>query len=162
MVSCLDLALILEDFVNTALLIKLACLGALLGIGKAYASKPPASELDKYFKAYADDPKLAKAVGMVESNLNPNALGDGGKAFGVMQIWYPTAQGHGYSGPSYGLFNPDVNIYYATKELNHLVRRYGMDKGIMGYNVGETKLRKGISNPTYLNKVLTQYGRITI
>jgi len=147
---------------KTEPLIKLAFLAALLGVSKTFPSKAYATEFDGYFKMYADDPKLAKAIGLVESDLNPDALGDDGKAFGVMQIWLPTAQGHGYSGPSYGLFDPEVNIYYATKELNHLVQTYGRDKGIMGYNIGETKLRKGGSNPSYLNKVLDNYWRVSV
>lgn len=146
------------------LIIKLAFLAALLGIGgKAYASKPKGTaEFDSTFRLYADDPKLAKAVCMVESSLNPNAMGDQGRAFGLMQIWYPTAQGHGYTGTPYGLLDPEVNIYYATRELNHLVKTYGFDKGIMGYNIGETRLRKGGSNTEYLNKVLRYYGKVTV
>jgi len=147
---------------KTELLIKVALLAALLGVSKVLPQKAYASDFDGYFKMYADDPRLAKAIGMVESSLNPNASGDAGKAFGLMQIWYATAQGHGYTGPSYGLFDPEINIYYATQELNHLVKTYGRDKGIMGYNIGETKLRKGGSNPDYLNKVLSNYGRVTI
>lgn len=144
--------------------IKLALLGLLLVLGgKVYAGKPKLlNAFDPIFRDYADNPKLAKAVAMVESSLNPNAMGDQGRAFGLMQIWYPTAQGHGYAGTPYGLLDPEVNIYYATRELNHLVSKYGLERGVMGYNVGETKLRKGITNPTYLNKVLKFYEGVTV
>lgn len=125
-------------------------------------SKAYGSQYDGLFKKYASNPRLAKAIGVVESDLRADAMGDQGKAFGIMQIWYSTAQGHGYTGGSYGLLDPATNIYYATRELNHLVDAYGFEKGIMGYNVGETKLRKGISNPAYLNKVLYHYGRVTV
>jgi len=117
---------------------------------------------DEFFKRYAADPKLAKAVCMVESNLNPSAIGDAGKAFGLMQIWYPTAQGHGYEGVPYGLLEPEVNIYYATRELNHLTETYGTYKGIMGYNIGETQLRKGKIKQVYFDKVQKALAKVTI
>jgi len=99
---------------------------------------------------------------MVESNLNPSAIGDAGKAFGLMQIWYPTAQGHGYEGVPYGLLEPEVNIYYATRELNHLTETYGTYKGIMGYNIGETQLRKGKIKQVYFDKVQKALAKVTI
>lgn len=145
---------------NLAIIIPaLLLLAAFSGIAGA---KGNGATFDPLFRSYADDPKLAKAVGMVESSLNPGAMGDGGRAYGIMQIWLPTAQGHGYIGTPYGLLDPATNIYYATRELNHLVESYGFERGIMGYNIGETKLRKGVSNPAYLDKVLKHYGRITV
>lgn len=125
-------------------------------------SQPKKVDFDPLFRKYANNPRLAKAVAVVESSLNPYALGDQGRAFGLMQIWYPTAQGHGYIGAPSGLFDPATNIYYATRELNHLTSAYGFERGIMGYNIGETRLRKGGSNIVYLNKVLKEYGRVTI
>lgn len=146
------------------LLLKIALLAAILGIGgKVYAGgKTGKTEFDPLFRDYADNPRLAKAVALQESSLNPNAMGDGGRAFGLMQIWYPTAQGHGYSGAPYGLLDPAVNIYYATRELNHLVSRYGFDRGVMGYNIGETRLRKGGSNTEYLRRVKKFYEGVTV
>jgi soluble lytic murein transglycosylase-like protein len=131
---------------------------------KVYGAGRPSDphEFDEYFKRYATYPKIAKAVCRVESYFNPNAVGDRGKAFGLMQIWYPTAQGHGYGGPPYGLLDPEVNIYYATKELNHLIEKYGTYKGIMGYNIGETQLRKGKTNQAYFDKVQDALREITV
>lgn len=132
--------------------------GGLLAVPK----KAYSQEFDTFFKKYANNPRLAKAIAIVESNLNPNALGDDGRAFGLMQIWYSTAQGHGYAGSPSGLFNPEANIFYATRELNYLVDAYGFDRGVMGYNIGETRLRKGGSNTEYLSKVLKYYGGVTV
>ena len=131
--------------------------GALLIPRKAYPQT-----YDPLFRKHTNNPRLAKAVGVVESSLNPNAMGDQGRAYGLMQIWYSTAQGHGYGGSPNGLLRPETNILYATRELNHLVSAYGFERGIMGYNIGETKLRKGGSNIAYLNKVLKEYGRVTV
>ena len=36
--------------------------------------------------------KLLLAIMLVESNLNPNAIGDGGKAYGILQIHEPYLQ----------------------------------------------------------------------
>jgi len=117
---------------------------------------------DDLFRKYANNPRLAKTIGIVESDLNPDAIGDQGRAFGLMQIWHSTAKGHGYTGGAYGLLDPEKNVYYATCELNHLVSVYGFYRGIMGYNLGETRLRKGASNNAYLNKVLKYYGGVTL
>lgn len=139
----------------------LALLG-LLGFSLAKPKSAYTQDFDPLFRKYADDPRLAKAVAVIESSLKPDAVGDDGRAFGLMQIWYTTAQGHGYGGASYGLLDPETNIYYATKELNHLVKTYGFDRGIMGYNIGETRLRKGGSNPAYLSKVLKVYAAMEV
>lgn len=145
-------------------IVPLALLAILFKLtGKAYAGSPKdVHAFDHLFKRYADDPLIAKAVCKVESDLDRSAIGDQGKAFGLMQIWYPTARGHGYTGTPYGLLDPEVNIYYATRELNHLVNRYGTYKGIMGYNIGETQLRKGKTNTVYYNKVQKALGEVTL
>jgi soluble lytic murein transglycosylase-like protein len=149
---------------STDLIIKLALLGILLKItGEVYTGRPKEQgAFDHLFKRYADNPLIAKAVCKVESNINPSAIGDAGKAFGLMQIWYPTAKGHGYAGTPYGLLDPEINIYYATRELNHLLRKYGNYKGIMGYNIGETQLRKGKTQTVYYNKVQKALGEVTL
>lgn len=124
--------------------------------------KKTSEAYDDLFKRYAHNPRLAKAVAIVESGLDPGAVGDNGKAFGLMQLWFETARGWGYEGGPHGLLNPETNIYYATKELNHLIGHYGLNRGIMGYNLGETRLKKGGLNIDYLNRVLREYGRVTI
>jgi soluble lytic murein transglycosylase-like protein len=143
---------------NTAMLL----IGAVALLSGLKPGPKTSGAYDDLFRKYADNPRLAKAVSMVESSLNPGAIGDNGRAFGLMQIWLSTAQGHGYSGGGYGLLDPETNIYWATRELNHLVSKYGFSRGIMGYNIGETRLRKGGSNHEYFQKVLTQYGRVKV
>jgi len=149
---------------SNILIALLGILAVLAGVArKVYTTKPSdPHEFDVFFKRYATEPRIAKAVCQVESSFNPNAVGDAGKAFGLMQIWHATAQGHGYDGPPYGLLDPEVNIYYATRELNHLIETYGTYKGIMGYNIGETQLRKGAIKQEYFDKVQKALNEVTL
>ena len=150
---------------NKAQLFVILALLALImkSVDTVFTGKPASTNaFDYLFVRHSKYPKIAKAVAMVESDLNPSAIGDAGKAFGLMQIWYPTAQGHGYEGVPYGLLEPEVNIYYATKELDHLLDTYGTYKGIMGFNIGETQLRKGKIQQEYFNKVQAKLGQVTL
>jgi len=147
---------------TTEILIGLAALGVSLLGKKKEEPKLTKDSFDSFFYMYADDPRLAKAVAKVESDLNPGALGDQGKAFGLMQIWYPTAQGYGYEGEPYGLLDPETNIKIATRFLNHMVSKYGRQKGTMAYNLGETKIRKGVTHYAYLEKVEKAYQEVRI
>lgn len=108
---------------------------------------------DHLFRTYSKYPDIAKAICRVESNYNPDAVGDSGRAHGLMQIWLPTAEGYGFEGNSADLMQPDVNIKYASRFLDDMIDKYGRDKGIMAYNLGETKIRRGVTMPSYLNKV---------
>jgi len=145
------------------LFIVLALLALIMkSVDAVFTGKPASNTFDPLFVRHSKNPKIAKAVAMVESDLNPSAIGDAGKAFGLMQIWYPTAQGHGYEGVPYGLLEPEVNIFYASKELDHLIETYGTYKGIMGYNIGETQLRKGAIKQEYFDKVQAKLGQLTL
>jgi len=145
------------------LFIVLALLALIMkSVNAVYTGRTTPNAFDYLFVRHSKNPKIAKAVAMVESDLNPSAIGDAGKAFGLMQIWYPTAQGHGYEGVPYGLLEPEVNIFYATKELDHLIETYGTYKGIMGYNIGETQLRKGAIKQEYFDKVQAKLGQLTL
>lgn len=78
------------------------------------------------------DPKLALAVAQHESGFNPNAKGDGGKSFGLFQI-YTTAH------PDYkGGFDPQKNAEYGIKFIKNLLSKYGGDvyKALRAYNGG--------------------------
>jgi len=115
-------------------------------------TKGPAT-WDHLFMGYSKYPDIAKAICRVESNFKPDAVGDSGRAHGLMQIWLPTAKGYGFEGVSGELMNPDSNIQYACKFIDHMIDKYGVEKGVMAYNLGETKIRKGYTVPEYLGKV---------
>ena len=59
----------------------------------------------------------------VESNGNTHAIGDGGKARGLTQIWVSTANDYGDVTPEQ-LHLPETNISYAFKHFHHLLQKY--------------------------------------
>ena len=78
------------------------------------------------------DPKLALAIAQHESGFNPNARGDGGKSYGLFQI-YTTAH------PDYkGGFDPQKNAEYGIRFIKNLLNKYGGDvyKALRAYNGG--------------------------
>lgn len=102
------------------------------------------------------DPQLALAVAQHESGFNPNAKGDGGKSFGLFQI-YTTAH------PDYkGGFDPRENARYGIKFLKGLLAKYNGDirTALRAYNGGAG----GINLPQtakYADTVLGIYSKNT-
>lgn len=102
------------------------------------------------------DPQLALAVAQHESGFNPNAKGDGGKSFGLFQI-YTTAH------PDYkGGFDPRENARYGIKFLKGLLAKYNGDirTALRAYNGGAG----GINLPQtakYADTVLGIYNKNT-
>ena len=58
-----------------------------------------------------------------ESRGDPTAIGDGGKARGLTQIWVSTAQEYGEVTAS-DLHRPETNISFAFQHFHHLLKRY--------------------------------------
>jgi hypothetical protein len=58
-----------------------------------------------------------------ESRGNPAAVGDGGKARGLTQIWVSTAQQYGKVTAA-ELHQPETNISYAFQHFHHLLKKY--------------------------------------
>lgn len=111
--------------------------------------------------AYANqvglNPNLALAVAKQESGFNPNAIGDGGKSFGIYQI-------HSPSHPDYkGGTNVDANIKYGIDMLKRLSDQYNgdVDKILWAYNAGAGNLQKGIlpaSTKNYISSIKSMMG----
>ena len=59
----------------------------------------------------------------VESKGNSDAVGDGGKARGLTQIWVSTAKEYGNVTPEQ-LQQPETNISFAFKHFQHLLQKY--------------------------------------
>ncbi len=59
----------------------------------------------------------------VESKGNTHAVGDGGKARGVTQIWVSTAQDYG-DVTAEQLPRPGTNISFAFKHFHHLLKKF--------------------------------------
>ncbi len=90
--------------------------------GGSYHRRPGSiSAFDDLFKRYAGsspyDWRMLAAIAKVESDFNPNDESWAG-AKGLMQIMPGTARGYGFNPAE--LFDPDVNVRAAVKELNVL------------------------------------------
>ncbi len=119
---------------------------------------PGSNKYDSLFIKHSRYPKVAKAVCYVESFFDPNAVGDGGRAHGLMQIWMPTANSVGFLGSSKQLMHPETNIKFGCAYLDFMIGKYGKTRGIMGYNLGETRINQGKANYDYYNRVVSKMG----
>lgn len=99
-------------------------------------------------KANGVPPMLAVAVARKESNLNPDAIGDGdlegGASLGLFQLRPATAKMLGVD-PS----DPVQNITGGVKYLKQLSDQYGGDvtKALMAYNGGPEHIERGDVSP---------------
>ena len=124
---------------------------------KQSAPKTVQEKIVAYANQVGLDPNLALAVAKQESGFNPNAIGDGGKSFGLFQI-------HSPSHPDYkGGTNIDANIKYGVNLLKNLFTRYGGDikKTLWAYNAGAGNVEKGIlpaSTKNYINNITASMG----
>ncbi len=102
------------------------------------------------------DWKLIKAVAKHESNENSNAIGDNGKAIGLMQLWYF------HWGPytREEMFDLDHNVERGSIFLAYLVNKYGTEAGIQMFNTGEQGYLNGVRVPAYLASVMSNYETI--
>lgn len=119
--------------------------------------------LDELYKKWAEvtglDWKLIKAIAITESSEDPNAIGDSGNSYGLMQI--QNSIGDYYAGRTdQDLLEPDVNVQIGSFFLYDMILKYGYEGGIQAYNLGETKYRAGYRSPSYLNRVLNNLGSL--
>jgi hypothetical protein len=79
----------------------------------------------------------------VESNGNTHAVGDGGKARGLTQIWVSTANDYGDVTPEQ-LHLPETNISYAFKHFHSLLKKYrgNLALALYAWNRGAGKVDK--------------------
>lgn len=98
------------------------------------------------------DPAIALAIAQQESGFNPNAVGDGGKSFGLFQI-------HSDFHPDYkGGTDPEANARYGLTLFKRLLDANGgsVNKAIWAYNAGQGNVNKGIlpaSTQQYINNI---------
>lgn len=121
-----------------------------------YPSDPT---LDEMFQMagvrYNIDWKLIKAVAIVESRLDPNAIGDHKRSVGIMQVSIGLAQF--YDLKRGDLFNPYINIHIGASHLSYLIQKYGLKKGIRIYNAGERRFFSGRYSNDYYHAVIRNY-----
>lgn len=98
------------------------------------------------------DPAIMLSIAQQESGFNPNAIGDGGKSFGLFQI-------HSSSHPDYkGGTDPEANARYATRLFKGLLKQNNgsVNRALWAYNAGQGNVNKGIlpaSTRQYINNI---------
>lgn len=137
----------------------------------------PIGDFDALFQKHGAehqvDWRLMKAIGIVESHLNPRAENPDGLSAGIMQLhcapaftpscrnrlnipnWPPTARAR--------LYEPDYNISIGTQVIAWNIRRYGLTRGIAAYNnwsARHTPRDRLFPNQFYVDKVLLAYRRL--
>ena len=106
------------------------------------------------------DPNLILALKQVESAHNPNAIGDQGRSFGLMQIQYTTAKGLGFEGKPRDLLDPYTNMKWGCTYLSKMYERTGGDilQTLRAYNMGPRALKIPYNgdweNHSYVSKIL--------
>lgn len=103
-------------------------------------------------------PNVLSSLCFVESSHNIEAIhyDDGGSnSVGVCQIKLTTAQQLGFQGTEEELMDPNNNIFYAAKYLQHQYKRYNynIEKAVIAYNQGSAG---NLKQTTYSKKVLAK------
>jgi soluble lytic murein transglycosylase-like protein len=110
----------------------------------------PATEYDAFIEAVAREnglaPELVKAVALVESGFNPDAVSPKG-AQGIMQLMPATARRYGVR----NAFDPLENLRAGTMHLKSLVDEFGGDVklALAAYNAGSGAVRRHGGVPAY-------------
>lgn len=104
------------------------------------------------------DPRILQAIGMVESNQNPNARSPAG-ATGVMQLMPATAKAFGVTNP----LDPAQNIHGGAAALAEDLTRYKGNLGLAlgAYNGGPKAIDSNRIRPEtagYVTKVLDRFA----
>jgi hypothetical protein len=143
---------------------------SLLGYGKqsnqeASTSSPSNKSIPANSSAYDDEiSKALKANGLddsyknyikgiiaQESSFNPKAIGDGGKAVGLVQSHEGFAKDYGIADRN----DPVQSINGAVKAFAENVNRFGsVEKAIAAHNAGAEGVANGVNNQSYVNDVL--------
>ncbi len=126
---------------------------------------------EKWGQRYGVDPKLLKALAIVESSEQPNAKNPADPSFGLMQILCvndgldnPCKNKfniEGWEGATPNrLFNPDFNVSLGAQIIAWNVRTYGFKRGIATYNRWASRKDPAdgpFGNQRYVDKVLREY-----
>jgi len=135
------------------------------------------SPLDQIYQSYATqhgvDWRLLKAIAIVESGENTEAVNPNDPSYGLMQVLCTDttnpARGcgnklnvQGWPPPSKEwLFDPEYNVHIAAQILRWNLDTYGMPKGIAVYNSWSARHDPQMgpfTNQDYVNKVLREWN----
>ena len=126
------------------------------------------NNFDRIFKKY-DTKKvkanLLKAVAIVESGLNPDAVNLNDPSFGLMQILFTGSNKLFVNGwetaSAKKLLEPGFNVYIGAQILNWNIEKYGFFRGIICYN--NWSARSGVvpyKSLIYFLKIYSVYLRL--
>jgi soluble lytic murein transglycosylase-like protein len=125
----------------------------------------------RYGSIYNIDWKLIKAIAIVESSENPNAVNPNDPSVGLMQVlcqgwpdsctntlyldgWPPTDPKQ--------LLDPEYNVKIGAGILADNIGKYGVRKGVAVYNSNKARYEsEPFNNQSYLDKVMLKYGELT-
>lgn len=111
---------------------------------------------------YNLDPALIAAVIQMESGFNPEAIGDAGKSFGLMQLH---VQGAGAGHMPSELLRVEVNVDLGASYLRHNLDAFDGDLSlaISAHNQGTHGAQeRGIINQGYVDGVLAAYQHFKV
>lgn len=112
--------------------------------------------VDDYLQQAAQDNGVPYSVlndiAIVESDKNPNSIGDNGTSFGVFQLHQGGGQGDGYTQAQ--LLNPQINVQLGSKPIAAAYKQ-GQKAGLVGFPlVAYSATNSG--HPGYLGVAGTQ------
>lgn len=122
------------------------------GVSANTNAKDIQSMIVRIAKEEGVDPAIMLAIAQQESGFNPNAVGDGGKSFGLFQI-YSSAH------PDYkGGTDPEANTRYATRLFKGLLSQNNgsVNRALWAYNAGQGNVNRGVlpsSTRQYINNI---------
>ncbi len=114
-------------------------------IYKRVSSRPYDHIIREKALKYGIDPKLVRAIIMVESGFNPRAVSRKG-AKGLMQLMPETARRYGVR----NIFDPEENIEAGVRHLRELIDRFGdVRLAVAAYNAGPKAVERYRGIPPY-------------
>lgn len=153
-------------------------LGVLIGLGahiKDMGAATVKQDFDDLFKKWGlrhgVEWTLLKALAIVESSLNPNAVNPSDPSHGIMQIFCDAVcqtcpcrnklnvAGWENATPE-RLFDPDFNIMIGAQIIKWNIDTYGFKRGIATYNAWSARLDPidgPFRNQAYVDKVLREW-----
>ncbi len=112
---------------------------------KKVSSRPYDHIIREKALKYGVDPKLIRAIIMVESGFNPRAVSRKG-AKGLMQLMPETARRYGVR----NIFDPEENIEAGVRHLRELIDRFGdVRLAVAAYNAGPKAVERYRGIPPY-------------
>jgi len=128
---------------------------------------------EKWGRRSGLEAQLLKAIAIVESDQNPNAVNPTDPSSGLMQIWMPLNPDGTYRkrdllnyppDPKEQIFDPDYNLSLAVQILGWNQENYGWLRGIAMYNAFSARFDEPngpFVNQGYVDKVMREYYALT-